>query len=51
VHKGKLHDGTVVAVKVQHAGMHVILTSDIKNCESLMSWLNLLEPDFDFKKV
>ena len=51
VHKGKLHDGTVVAVKVQHAGMHAILSNDIINTERLMSWLNLLEPDFDFKKV
>lgn len=51
VHKGVLHDGTVVAVKVQHRGMHNILLNDIVNLEKLMSWIALVEPSADFKKV
>ena len=51
VHKGKLHNGMQVAVKVQHAGMQKILSDDIVNTATLMSWLNVVEPDFNFKSV
>jgi predicted unusual protein kinase regulating ubiquinone biosynthesis (AarF/ABC1/UbiB family) len=51
VHRGKLLDGTVVAVKVQHAGMQELLASDVANSRALMSWVQMVEPDFDFKKV
>ena len=51
VHRAVLHDGTVVAVKVQHRGMHDILMNDIINLEKLMSWISLVEPSADFKQA
>ena len=51
VHRGVLHDGTVVAIKVQHRGIYDILKNDITNLEKLMAWISLVEPSADFKKV
>jgi predicted unusual protein kinase regulating ubiquinone biosynthesis (AarF/ABC1/UbiB family) len=51
VHRAVLHDGTVVAIKVQHRGMHDILMNDIINLEKLLSWISMVEPSADFKKA
>jgi predicted unusual protein kinase regulating ubiquinone biosynthesis (AarF/ABC1/UbiB family) len=51
VHRGKLKDGTTVAVKVQHKGMDVIISQDLSNLSSILSWLSYVEIGFDLKGV
>lgn len=44
VHKAALHDGTLVAVKVQYPGVADSISSDLNNLKLLVSATNLLPP-------
>jgi predicted unusual protein kinase regulating ubiquinone biosynthesis (AarF/ABC1/UbiB family) len=44
VHRASLHDGTVVAVKVQHKGIEEAVESDLKNISMLESIVDLAGP-------
>jgi aarF domain-containing kinase len=44
VHKGVLHDGTEVAVKVQYPGVANSISSDLNNLKRIVSMANLLPP-------
>ncbi|KAK5650103.1 hypothetical protein RI129_001132 [Pyrocoelia pectoralis] len=49
VHKAVLHDGTTVAVKVQHAYVQGNSRVDMKTMESLVKIVSWLFPDFKFQ--
>ncbi|XP_073248183.1 aarF domain-containing protein kinase 1-like isoform X2 [Porites lutea] len=49
VHKATLHDGRVVAVKVQHRDVQKHAAVDIKTLEILADAVSWLFPDFKFK--
>jgi len=51
VHKAVMKSGVTVAVKVQHRGMDRLLSQDLFNLGSIMSWLSWAEPDLDIKSV
>lgn len=44
VHRGTLHDGTVVAVKVQYPGVAQSIESDIDNLVSMLKVWNMFPP-------
>jgi predicted unusual protein kinase regulating ubiquinone biosynthesis (AarF/ABC1/UbiB family) len=51
VHKGKLRDGTVVAIKVQYPGIADALESDVANAGILVRLARALAPGLDAKAV
>jgi aarF domain-containing kinase len=44
VHKGVLHDGTEVAIKIQYPGVAQSIDSDIDNLMGIMKFWNILPP-------
>jgi aarF domain-containing kinase len=44
VHKGKLHDGTAVAIKIQYPGVGDSIESDLINLKRLVQMTNILPP-------
>jgi len=48
VHRGKLHDGRIVAIKIQYPEIADLVASDIKNFAFLIAVLARLERNFDF---
>ncbi|HXJ36736.1 MAG TPA: AarF/UbiB family protein [Candidatus Eisenbacteria bacterium] len=56
VHRGELHDGTAVAVKVQYPGIAETVTQDIRNVRALVRALttvvrDVMRQDFDREEV
>jgi ubiquinone biosynthesis protein len=51
VHRAVLHDGRVVAVKVQYPGIEHLVTDDLKNNEMFISILNRLDHTLDFSFI
>src|SRR5439155_18884368 len=49
VHRGRLHDGREVAVKIQYPDIERIVRIDLRNFAILVRVLARLEPDFDFR--
>ncbi len=49
VHRARLHDGRRCAVKVQYPGIDGIVRADLKNMTTVLSWLAMLERDFDYR--
>jgi len=49
VHRARLHDGRRCAVKVQYPGIDGIVRADLKNMTTVLSWLAMLEHDFDYR--
>ena len=49
VHRGRLHDGREVAVKIQYPEIADLVAIDLKNFSVLVRLLSWLEPDFDFR--
>ena len=48
VHRARLHDGRLVAVKVQYPGIRAIVDADLHNLAFLLRALNRLETDLNF---
>jgi predicted unusual protein kinase regulating ubiquinone biosynthesis (AarF/ABC1/UbiB family) len=44
VHRGRLHSGQAVAVKVQHPGVAAAIDADLGNAQALQSMLSLIVP-------
>jgi predicted unusual protein kinase regulating ubiquinone biosynthesis (AarF/ABC1/UbiB family) len=51
VHRGRLHDGRAVAVKIQYPDIATIVAIDLRNFSLLVRALARLEPEFDFRVV
>lgn len=51
VHKAKLRDGRVVAVKVQYPGIQKIVEADLRNVRFLLRVLALFERNLDFGPI
>jgi predicted unusual protein kinase regulating ubiquinone biosynthesis (AarF/ABC1/UbiB family) len=51
VHRARLHDGRVCAVKVQYPGIDGIVRADLKNMGFVLKVLARLEPNFDFRII
>jgi predicted unusual protein kinase regulating ubiquinone biosynthesis (AarF/ABC1/UbiB family) len=51
VHRGRLHDGREVAIKVQYPEIAHLVAIDLRNFAFLVRVLARLEPDFDFRIV
>lgn len=51
VHKAKLHDGRVVAVKVQYPGIQKIVENDLSNVKLLLRILAQFERNLDFGPI
>jgi predicted unusual protein kinase regulating ubiquinone biosynthesis (AarF/ABC1/UbiB family) len=51
VHRAVLHDGRVVAVKVQYPGIEKLVAVDLRNIETLTSILHRLDHTLDFRFV
>ncbi len=51
VHRGRLHDGREVAIKVQYPEIARLVAIDLRNFALLVRVLARLEPDFDFRVV
>jgi predicted unusual protein kinase regulating ubiquinone biosynthesis (AarF/ABC1/UbiB family) len=49
VHRGRLHDGREVAVKMQYPDIEEIVRIDLRNFSLLVHALARLEPGFDFR--
>jgi predicted unusual protein kinase regulating ubiquinone biosynthesis (AarF/ABC1/UbiB family) len=49
VHRGRLHDGREVAVKIQYPDIEEIVRIDLRNFALLVRVLARLESDFDFR--
>jgi ubiquinone biosynthesis protein len=49
VHRGRLHDGREVAVKIQYPDIANVVRIDLRNFSLLVRVLARLEPDFDFR--
>jgi predicted unusual protein kinase regulating ubiquinone biosynthesis (AarF/ABC1/UbiB family) len=49
VHRGRLHDGRQVAIKIQYPEIARLVVSDIENFTFLVRMLAMLERDFDFR--
>lgn len=49
VHRGRLHDGREVAVKLQYPEIAHLVATDIRNFAFLVGVLARLEPNFDFR--
>ena len=51
VHRGRLHDGREVAIKVQYPEIARLVAIDLRNFSILVRVLARLEPDFDFRVI
>src|SRR5258706_4567906 len=51
VHRARLHDGRLCAVKVQYPGIDGIVAADLKNLAFVLKVLAYLEPNFDFRII
>lgn len=51
VHRGRLHDGREVAIKVQYPEVARLVAIDLRNFGILVRILARLEPDFDFRII
>jgi predicted unusual protein kinase regulating ubiquinone biosynthesis (AarF/ABC1/UbiB family) len=51
VHKARLHDGRVVAVKVQYPGIQEIVENDLRNTRFLLRVLAQFERNLDFTPI
>ncbi len=51
VHRARLHDGRVCAVKVQYPGIDGIVRADLSNLGFVLKALAYLEPNFDFRII
>jgi predicted unusual protein kinase regulating ubiquinone biosynthesis (AarF/ABC1/UbiB family) len=51
VHRGELHDGTRVAVKVQYPDIDRVIASDLANFAFFINLLARIEPRFDLRIV
>ncbi|MCC6764631.1 MAG: AarF/ABC1/UbiB kinase family protein [Deltaproteobacteria bacterium] len=51
VHRGRLHDGREVAIKVQYPNIARLVAIDLRNFAFLVRMLARLEPDFDFRII
>jgi predicted unusual protein kinase regulating ubiquinone biosynthesis (AarF/ABC1/UbiB family) len=51
VHRGRLHDGHDVAIKVQYPGIARLVAIDLRNFAFLIRVLARLEPNFDFRII
>jgi predicted unusual protein kinase regulating ubiquinone biosynthesis (AarF/ABC1/UbiB family) len=51
VHRGRLHDGREVAVKVQYPEIADLVRIDLENLAVLIGILARLEPEFDFRVI
>src|SRR5271169_2981697 len=51
VHRARLHDGRVCAVKVQYPGIDGIVRADLRNMGFVLKVLAYLEPNFDFRII
>jgi aarF domain-containing kinase len=51
VHRARLHDGRLCAVKVQYPGIDGIVRADLVNLTFVLKVLARLEPNFDFRIV
>ena len=51
VHKARLHDGRVVAVKVQYPGIQGIVENDLRNVRFLLRILAQFERNLDFTPI
>ena len=51
VHRARLHDGRVCAVKVQYPGIDGIVRADLTNFGFVLKVLAYLEPNFDFSII
>ena len=49
VHRARLHDGRICAVKVQYPGIDGIIRADLRNMIMVLKWLAMLERDFDYR--
>jgi len=51
VHRARLHDGRLCAVKVQYPGIDGIVRADLRNLGIVLKVLAYLEPNFDFRII
>jgi predicted unusual protein kinase regulating ubiquinone biosynthesis (AarF/ABC1/UbiB family) len=51
VHRARLHDGRIVAVKIQYPEIAGLVASDLRNFAFLIGMLARLEPNFDFRVI
>jgi predicted unusual protein kinase regulating ubiquinone biosynthesis (AarF/ABC1/UbiB family) len=51
VHRARLHDGRICAVKVQYPGIDGIVRADLRNMTFVLKVLAYLEPNFDFRII
>jgi predicted unusual protein kinase regulating ubiquinone biosynthesis (AarF/ABC1/UbiB family) len=51
VHRARLHDGRLCAVKVQYPGIDGIVRADLHNLGFVLKVLAYLEPNFDFRII
>jgi ubiquinone biosynthesis protein len=51
VHVANLLDGTKCVVKAQHPNVEQKILQDLKNMETIVSWIELLEPDLEAKHL
>jgi ubiquinone biosynthesis protein len=51
VHRARLHDGRLCAVKVQYPGIDGIVRADLGNLTFVLKVLAWLEPNFDFRII
>lgn len=51
VHRARLHDGRVAAVKVQYPGIDKVVRIDVRNVRFFVKLLARLEPTLDFRFV
>jgi predicted unusual protein kinase regulating ubiquinone biosynthesis (AarF/ABC1/UbiB family) len=51
VHRGTLHDGREVAVKVQYPDVEALTYLDIENTQRLVRLIARLEPNFDYRAI
>ena len=51
VHRGRLHDGREVAVKIQYPDIRDVVRIDLENFTVLVGILARLEPNFDFRVI
>ncbi len=49
VHRGRLHDGAVVAIKVQYPGIERVIATDLANFSFFVNLLARIERSFDFR--
>jgi len=49
VHRARLLDGRICAVKVQYPGIDGIIRADLRNMIMVLKWLAMLERDFDYR--